>query len=84
MWLHHLLDGGHSDGESDTLAVAQREAEEESGLDVVCVSRAVFDLDVHGIGSDPDDATPYVRAEVRNSRGDVARVQPRSRKRRAG
>ena len=51
---HRKLDrwlqlGGHSDGDPDTLAVAQREAEEESGLVVVPVRESVFDLDVHEI-----------------------------------
>jgi 8-oxo-dGTP pyrophosphatase MutT (NUDIX family) len=41
--------GGHSDGDSDTLAVALREAEEESGLRIQAQSGAIFDLDVHEI-----------------------------------
>ncbi|NUN69033.1 MAG: NUDIX hydrolase [Bacteroidetes bacterium] len=42
--------GGHSDGDPDTLAVAQREAEEESGLkSIVPVSASIFDVDVHPI-----------------------------------
>lgn len=48
--------GGHSDGESDTLKVAQREAEEESGLYVKPINDAVFDIDIHTIparGKDP-------------------------------
>ena len=48
--------GGHSDGESDPLAVACREAAEESGLSVVPVREDVLDLDVHAIparGADP-------------------------------
>lgn len=52
---HHKLEkwlqlGGHSDGDPDPLNVAMREAEEESGLkDVVPVSNAIFDVDVHTI-----------------------------------
>ena len=48
--------GGHSDGDTETLRVAQREAEEESGLVVQALSDGVFDLDVHEIparGADP-------------------------------
>lgn len=41
--------GGHSDGDPDPLAVACREAEEESGLAVVPVSRQVLDIDIHTI-----------------------------------
>ncbi len=52
---HHFLDkwlqlGGHSDGDPDTLNVALREAEEESGLtSVVPVSAEIFDVDIHPI-----------------------------------
>ena len=52
---HHKLEkwlqlGGHSDGDPDTLAVALREAEEESGLkDIVPVSTEIFDVDVHTV-----------------------------------
>jgi 8-oxo-dGTP pyrophosphatase MutT (NUDIX family) len=42
--------GGHSDGDSDTLAVALREAREESGLDGIrSLSDEIFDLDIHEI-----------------------------------
>jgi 8-oxo-dGTP pyrophosphatase MutT (NUDIX family) len=51
---HRKLDlwvqlGGHSDGDPDTRSVAQREAEEESGLAVEPVSPRIFDLDIHPI-----------------------------------
>ena len=49
--------GGHSDGVSNTLRVAQREAEEESGLTVRPVNESVFDIDIHTIpvrGDDPE------------------------------
>ena len=39
--------GGHSDGDPDPLAVALREAREESGLSVRALDEAIFDLDVH-------------------------------------
>ena len=41
--------GGHCDGDPDTLAVALREAREESGLAVRALERSIFDLDVHPI-----------------------------------
>jgi 8-oxo-dGTP pyrophosphatase MutT (NUDIX family) len=41
--------GGHSDGDPDTLAVALREAHEESGLAVTALDRAILDLDIHEI-----------------------------------
>jgi 8-oxo-dGTP pyrophosphatase MutT (NUDIX family) len=47
--------GGHSDGESDTLLAAQREAEEESGLAVRVLEAAIFDLDVHEIPARESD-----------------------------
>ena len=52
---HHKLDkwlqlGGHTDGESDLLSVALREAREESGLTRLRpVSSAPFDVDRHWI-----------------------------------
>jgi 8-oxo-dGTP pyrophosphatase MutT (NUDIX family) len=52
---HHKLDkwlqlGGHADGEADLLAVALREAREESGLTRLCAVGAVpFDVDRHWI-----------------------------------
>lgn len=59
---HRKLDrwlqlGGHADGDPDILAVALREAREESGLpDVRPMSEAIFDVDVHPIparGAEP-------------------------------
>lgn len=59
---HHKLDkwlqlGGHADGDPDLLAVACREAREESGLTGLrVVSPAIFDLDRHWIpprGAEP-------------------------------
>jgi 8-oxo-dGTP pyrophosphatase MutT (NUDIX family) len=62
--LHHhrkldrwLQFGGHCDGEEDVLAVAKREAFEESGIDgLIVASRRPFDLDIHeipAIGDEP-------------------------------
>ncbi len=49
--------GGHADGESDIGRVAQREAEEESGLKTIrFLLDEIFDLDIHEIparGSEP-------------------------------
>lgn len=52
--LHHaklniwVQPGGHCDGESDVLAVAIKEAQEESGIrHILPVSSEIFDLDVH-------------------------------------
>lgn len=59
---HHKLDkwlqlGGHADGDGDLLAVALREAREESGLgSVVALSAAVFDVDRHWIPPRQTDA----------------------------
>ena len=59
---HHKLDkwlqlGGHADGDGDLLAVALREAREESGLARVrAVSAEIFDCDRHLIpvrGAEP-------------------------------
>jgi 8-oxo-dGTP pyrophosphatase MutT (NUDIX family) len=54
--LHHAkLDlwvqpGGHCDGDSDVAAVALKEAQEESGInDIVLLSPAIFDIDIHAI-----------------------------------
>jgi len=48
--------GGHSDGDPDTLNVATREANEESGLkSVVAVSPEIFDIDIHPIPARGDE-----------------------------
>ncbi|WP_425507964.1 NUDIX hydrolase [Tahibacter caeni] len=41
--------GGHADGDVDLVAVARREAEEESGLRDLAIEPAIFDLDRHWI-----------------------------------
>ena len=51
--------GGHSDGESDPLAVACREATEESGLAVVPVRKEILDLDIHAIPARGGDPTHF-------------------------
>ena len=70
MLTHHrkldrwLQPGGHSDGDPDSLAVALREAEEETGLAVQPVSDGLFDIDIHPIparGPEPEHAHFDVR-----------------------
>ena len=40
--------GGHCDGDADVLAVAIREAQEESGIvEIRAINEEIFDLDVH-------------------------------------
>jgi 8-oxo-dGTP pyrophosphatase MutT (NUDIX family) len=56
MWLQL---GGHSDGESDTVQVALREAREESGLRTEILDESVFDLDVHEIPARKSDPAHY-------------------------
>lgn len=52
---HRKLDkwlqlGGHCDGESDVLAVALKEAQEESGINgIIPISTTIFDIDLHEI-----------------------------------
>jgi 8-oxo-dGTP pyrophosphatase MutT (NUDIX family) len=49
--------GGHADGDPDMLQVAQREAQEESGLEqIVPLDLGIFDIDIHLIperGTEP-------------------------------
>lgn len=50
-----LQPGGHADGQEDVIAVAQREAYEETGLtSLTPVTTAIFDLDIHPIPERPD------------------------------
>lgn len=49
--------GGHSDGNGNSLQVALREAEEESGLlGIRPLSEEIFDLDIHLIPARPGEA----------------------------
>jgi 8-oxo-dGTP pyrophosphatase MutT (NUDIX family) len=62
---HHKLDkwlqlGGHADGDGDLLAVALREAREESGLTRLrVVSTGIFDFDRHLIPARKSDPEHY-------------------------
>lgn len=50
-----LQPGGHSDGDEDALAVALREADEETGLKKLNVLHAgIFDIDIHPIPARAD------------------------------
>lgn len=50
-----LQPGGHADGQEDVMAVAQREAYEETGLTSLApVTPAIFDIDIHSIPARPD------------------------------
>jgi 8-oxo-dGTP pyrophosphatase MutT (NUDIX family) len=52
--------GGHCDGDPDTLAVAIKEAQEESGIQsIVPVSTEIFDIDVHLIPAHKDVTAHY-------------------------
>lgn len=52
--------GGHCDGDSDALAVAIKEAQEESGImNIVPVSDQIFDVDVHFIPENPKEKGHY-------------------------
>ncbi len=54
-----LQPGGHADGDADTLRVALREAEEESGIaGITPVDTEIFDLDVHEIPARPAAGEP--------------------------
>lgn len=48
--------GGHAEGENDIIAVAIREAQEESGIDgIKCLSENIFDVDIHKIPAYKND-----------------------------
>ena len=51
--------GGHSDGDPDTLAVARREAEEESGLTLSLLDPCIYDIDIHEIPARKSEPAHY-------------------------
>jgi len=79
MWLQL---GGHADGDSDVLAVALREAREESGLQrIEPVSTDIFDVDVHPIParkSEPEHFHYDVRFLLRSAGCDEVIVSDES------
>lgn len=63
---HHMkLDrwfqlGGHCDGDSDVLAVAIKEAQEESGINAIePISSEIFDIDIHLIPENKREKAHY-------------------------
>ena len=73
--------GGHSDGDPDTLAVAMREAREESGLEVEPISGSVLDVDIHSIPAwkgEPAHLHYDVRFAFRAGSTERLRVSPES------
>lgn len=76
--IHHrkldrwLQPGGHADGDADTLAVAQREVWEETGLTTEPWTTEIFDVDVHLIparGAEPQHYHYDVRHLLRPAAG---------------
>lgn len=52
--------GGHSDGDPNTLAVAIKEAQEESGIfGIEPISTDIFDIDIHLIPANSKEAAHY-------------------------
>ena len=52
--------GGHCDGDSDVLAVAIKEAQEESGINSIApLSSDIFDIDVHKIPARKNEPEHY-------------------------
>ena len=73
--------GGHSDGDSNLLDVAMKEAREESGLSVVALQSAIFDIDIHEIparGAEPAHYHFDVRFALQTSGGDAFQVSAES------
>lgn len=54
-----LQPGGHCDGNSDVLAAAIREAEEETGLQGLDWDPAIFDIDIHEIPARKTEPTHF-------------------------
>lgn len=64
--MHHMkLDrwfqpGGHADGDSNILAVAIKEAQEESGINAIeAVDGSIFDIDIHLIPENSKDKSHF-------------------------
>lgn len=66
--LHHKLGiwvqpGGHADGETNLVAVALREATEETGINGLLIDPIPVDLDVHQVAPPAED--PHLHLDVR-------------------
>lgn len=73
--------GGHADGDPDLIAVALREAEEESGLSDLSIEPVIFDLDAHQIparGAEPEHTHWDVRFVLRCAGAEQFRVSAES------
>ena len=73
--------GGHSDGDSDPLQVARREAFEESGLVMEPVCDRLFDIDIHLIPARLEDPAHHhfdARYALRTVGADAFRVSDES------
>ncbi|MDP1974627.1 MAG: NUDIX hydrolase [Alphaproteobacteria bacterium] len=64
--MHHkkinlwLQPGGHCDGNPDVLAVAIKEAQEESGImEIIPISTKIFDIDIHTFPGSEKDPEHY-------------------------
>lgn len=70
--------GGHCDGDRDVLAVALKEAQEESGIDALMpLSQDIFDVDIHDIPV-RGDVPPHKHYDIRflmKTQGNDALVQ---------
>lgn len=84
---HRKLDlwlqlGGHADGDPDVLAVAYKEAREESGIEEFeQLSTGIFDLDIHPIPArkgEPEHLHFDVRYLLRPTRSTKYTVSPES------
>ena len=52
--------GGHCDGDADVLAVAIKEAQEESGIEhIQAMSASIFDIDIHLIPANKKEKEHY-------------------------
>ena len=62
-----LQPGGHADGDADTLRVAMREAQEESGISGIRpVHCEIYDVDIHTIPAHPASGAPeHLHYDVR-------------------
>jgi 8-oxo-dGTP pyrophosphatase MutT (NUDIX family) len=58
-----LQPGGHADGDTNLMAVALREAAEETGIDGLAVDAAPLDIDVHEVRPPKED--PHLHLDLR-------------------